>query len=271
MSDFSPYDAFDRVLRRWWLLALCMLIGGLLGWGISLLVPPIYQARANYQVVMDTDQLARLKGLAGAEDLPFSEINPYYVAVEEIFYDLATRKVVVEQAQAAGIDLKLTDFDQSKFFVDRQGSRWLILVRHTDPKAAAWLVNTWLTVADGRIREAQAHGIQAEALRLKVDSVQACFSQFDFAAANQCAGMSLSSPGDLTTFLQNTMAQQQSQANLSLGVDPLLTFTIQREATPPQQPSLQVRSQMALAGALAGLILGTLLVQFLPERTPRHE
>ena len=270
MSDFSPYDTFDRALRHWWLVASCMVIGGLIGLGLSVLIKPTYQARANYLVVMDMDQLARLMGIAKAEDIPFADINPYYVAAEEIFYDLATRQAVIKQAQASGIDLKPAEFDQSKFILDRQGSRWLALVRDTNPETAAWLANTWLSIADERIRDAQAHGIQAEALRLKADSVQACFSHLDFAAANQCAGTSFSSPDDLSSFLQKTMTQQQAEANLSLGVSPLLSFTIQREAAPPAQPSLQVRSQMALAGALAGLILGTLLVGFLPEKIPSH-
>jgi hypothetical protein len=220
---------------------------------------------------MDIEQLARLKGLSSSKDLEFHEINPYYMAAEEIFYNLATRTSLVEQAQAASIALALADINQAKFYVDRQGGRWLVLVRHPDPEQAAWLANTWLDITDKSIREAQSHGIQAEALRLKVDSVQACFSKMDFTAANQCAGTGFSTPDDLASFLQKSMTEQQSEANLSLGVSPLLSFTVQRQATPPLQPGLQVRSQMALAGALAGLILGTLLVQILPKRTSRNE
>jgi hypothetical protein len=266
MNEISPYDTFERALRRWWMIALCMLAGGLIGWGLAFLLHPVYEARANYLVSFDAEQLARLKGLQSADDLDFREINSYFSAAEEVFYHMDTRKALVKEAQAHGIELSISEFGQSKFYVDRQSSRWIIEVRHTDPAEAAWLANTWLAITDTRLREAQAHGINAEALRLATDAVQACFAKLDFAAANQCAGTHFSTPDEFQAWLQSSMSELQNEGNLSLGVSPLLSFMIQRDAMSPGQPILYVRSQMALAGALLGLILGTLLVQLLPER-----
>jgi len=266
MIEISPYDTFERALRRWWLVALCMVAGGLIGWALTFLLHPVYEARANYLVSFDAEQLARLKGQQSADDLDFSEINPYFSAAEEVFYNMDTRRALVKEAQARGIDLNIAEFSQSKFYVDRQGSRWIIEVRHTDPGAAAWLANTWLAITDTRLREAQAHGINAEALRLATDAVQACFAKLDFSAANKCAGTDFSTPDEFQAWLHSSMSGLQSEGDLSLGISPLLSFTIQRDALLPGQPILYVRSQMTLAGALLGLMLGTLLVQLLPER-----
>ena len=85
MNDLSPYESFERILRRWWVVAACMVIGGMLGWGLSFLLRPIYEARANYLVQIDTEQLARLRGLTSSKDLDFSELNLYYRAAEEVF------------------------------------------------------------------------------------------------------------------------------------------------------------------------------------------
>jgi len=266
MNEISPYDTFERALRRWWMIALCMVAGGLIGWGLSFLLHPVYEARATYLVAFDAEQLAHLKGLKSADDLDFIEINPYYSAAEEVFYEMATRKALVEQAQVQGIDLNLSEFSQSKFYVDRQVNRWIIEVRHPDPGEAAWLADTWLAIADARLRDAQSHGIAAEALRVKTDAVQACFARLEFSAANRCAGTDFSTPDEFQAWLKNSMSELQSETDLSRGVSPLLSFTIQRQALRPDQPVLYVRSQLALVGALLGLILGTLLVQLLPER-----
>ena len=60
-SDFSPLEAFNLALRRWWLIAIFRPVGGLLGWGFSRLHAPRYDAQALLVINIDYQQYPMLR------------------------------------------------------------------------------------------------------------------------------------------------------------------------------------------------------------------
>jgi uncharacterized protein involved in exopolysaccharide biosynthesis len=272
MSDLSPREVLERYLDLWWILAACMILGGIAGWGFSHFRPPIYEATAAYEVSLDQQQIAnRLFTPLSHEPLDTTTQNTYLSPVENTFVDIDVRNRLVADATAQGIRLKFSDINMMNFTIDRRSVRWLLTVRNTDPVVAAHLANLWITTADQALRDAQAHSTRAQTLQTQRDAVLKCFSELDFARANQCAGTSFSAPAELDGYLNQLSQQINSEVQAGQNIDPALIFVFAQQAEPPSTPVLYVTSSIILAGSLLGLLIGILVVQAVPAARSQEQ
>lgn len=264
MNDLSPLDMLERTLRRWWMLAVLMVLGGAVGWTLSLFQHPIYEATAVYQVSLDEQQLV-VRGLVAAEKLPllFEDQNIYLSPAANMFDDFTVRANLVVDARSSNIQLQESDFNPSNFYVDRRGKQWFVTVRSADPAMAARLADLWLANVDAALRTAQAHTYQFISLQLQHDSVQKCFTEMDFKQANQCAGVSFTDPVDLDAYLKGLETRMAFEQQAGHGIDPALLFVIVSQANQPSHPVLYSVSLMIVAGSLIGLLVGIILAQVL--------
>jgi hypothetical protein len=237
----------------------------LVGWIFSKAHPPLYEANAVYEVMLDEQQLVK-DGLVTEDKLPlqFADKDVYLSPAADIFYNPDVKLKVIGEAQSQGISLINKDFYSTNFNLDRLGQRWSISVRSTDPSTAAKVANIWLTVANSAMLEARGHTSQALGIGLALDSVQKCFSELDFSRANLCAGTAFSSPAGLVEYLQNLQQQIVSEKATGFGVYPALSFVITSPAEPPTSPILYSASMIILAGSLLGLLAGVLVTRLVP-------
>jgi Chain length determinant protein len=268
MNDLSPLDMLKMMLHRWWMLVALILLGGVAGWIFSLFRHPVYEATAVYQVSLDEQQLVD-RGLVAADTLPlqFADQNLYLSPAADLFYDPTVQSSVVAGARSQNIQLQESDFNPGVFYLDRRGEQWFVTVRSADPDAAVRLADLWLAAADAALRDAQAHAYQSISLQLQHDSVQKCFAEMDFALANQCAGISFTTPAHLDAYLKGLETQMMVEQQSGRGIDPALLFVILSQANQPSHPVLYSVSLMIAAGSLIGLLAGIILVQVLhPEK-----
>jgi hypothetical protein len=267
MPELDPQEMLARLLRWWWILALLTVLGGLAGRLASSLRAPIYEATAVYDVSVDGQTLVA-EGQVTADKLPldFPTQNLYLSPADAVFFSTAVEGQLVAQARAQGIPLPANTFDQGNFYLDRNGSNWLISARSTDPSTAARLVNLWLNAADAALKTAQEHTARSLSIQLAVASVRKCFLNASFAQGNLCAGTSFANSADLETFLSTQQQLLTSEREAGQGIDPALDFTLVARARPPTDPDLYSVSLMTLAGALIGLLIAVLIVQFAPAR-----
>jgi len=264
MNDLSPLDMLERTLRHWWLLAVLMVLGGAVGWTLSLFRHPVYEATAVYQVSLDEQQLVA-RGLVAADKLPlqFEDQNIYLSPVADLFDDSTVRAKLVADARSNNIQLQESDFNTVNFYLDRRGNQWFVTVRSADPVTTARLADLWLVNVDAALREAQTHTYQFLSLQLQHDSVQKCFAAMDFKQANQCAGVSFATPVDLGAYLKSLETNMTFEQQAGRGIDPALMFVIVSQANLPSHPALYSISLMIVAGSLIGLLAGIILVQVL--------
>lgn len=268
MNDPSPRLFFEKVLSTWWIIAALMIVGGIAGWVSGHFLTPLYEATAAYDVSLDQQQIAIQLSLPPSQ-LPLTALaqNTYIAPVEIIFDSPDVRNRLVADATAQGIKLKYQDINQANFSIDRRGTLWFIRVRNTDPVVAAHLVNLWVAEANKALQEALAHSDQAQALQVQRSAVQKCFSELDFAQANQCAGTTFSTPAALQAYLNQLDQQINTEVLADQDIDPALTFHFGQQAEPPAEPVLYVASELILAGSLIGLLAGAVIGQLVP--TPR--
>ncbi len=268
MNDISPREILEHTFRFWWVIAACMVLGGLAAWGFSLLHPPIYAATALYDVSLNTQQLA-LEWNMNPSQVPtdFASQNSYLSPVEDIFYLPDVANQMVTEADAQGITITEKDITSKNiFYIDRKGTRWFVSVRRTDPNSAAQLANLWVTTADEVIREAQPHYARFLALQAQRNLIQKCFSGSDFVQANQCAGTSIGSSTELEATLNDLEMQIISEEQAGRKIDPALMIAFAQPANPPTYPVLNNQFLILVAGALIGVLAGTLVVQLLSAR-----
>jgi hypothetical protein len=265
VEDISPRDTFERVLRCWWVIALVMVAGGLIGWGISRFSSPVYEARAGYQVTLDDDMLlAELQKTNPEAELTYDIRAPYLAPAALVFFSPEVRAAVKDQAVAAGLDFPRDGFETRQLSLDQRGSDWMIVVRDSSRDTAAKLANLWVEVADQQLRRAHEQAVLAAAIKIQIDLLAKCFTDSSLTDANQCAGTSFASATEMQTDYQNLDRQYQDALSASEGISPLVSFTPGMVAVPPARPVYYNTGLLMLVGSLLGLIIGGLLVQRMP-------
>lgn len=262
VEDISPRDSLEHVLRYWWVIALAMILGGLLGWVISRFSPPVYEARAEYRVTLDDDTLlAELHETKPEAELTYDIRAPYLAPVALAFYSPAVRSAVEGQARSQGLDFPVDGFINGQLILDQRRSDWTVIVRHEDGETAAKLANLWIAIADGQLQMAHAQAALAESLKLQMSLISQCFLSVDLVEGNQCAGTSFSDPAEMQAQYQELDRQYQDAFSASEGVSMLVRFEPGAVAIPPIRPVYYNTGWLILAGCLLGLILGGITAQ----------
>lgn len=266
MNDIVLGHEFQAIFRRWWILVIFMLFGGLAGWIIGYFLPPIYESTAFYQVDLNRDEVVKREALPGIASLDYARSNYYLDPVAELFFNPEIQAELISTAAQDGISVSIGSIHEPSFFMDRRGSVWFITVRNRNPETAALLANLWLELVDSRVHNQLAHASSAEDLQIVHALVETCFSENNLAQANQCAGTTFSKPSDLEAYLQDLESQIASEQATSGGLVPVISLAITRPAEPSIAPILYRRGLLMASGSLLGLLLGMLFLS-IPSRS----
>ena len=238
-------DLLVRLLRRWPWIFLAGVLGGLLGVGLSRIMPPVYEAVAVVGVGVDPgralpmdDQTRRLaRDRVREVFLADASLEAVRVGAGE---DVASEFATVNQLRDT---LRLSEIDAG----------WELGVRSPFPNRAARLANLWSEVSVQALLEAGRHAWTAAELQAKWYIVGCRLVQ---------------SPDEPATALweckerpeeydpEEALNRIQSEAVLSLGVLPSMSFAVLQQADLPVSPLTSSRAVLGLAGALAGVLAG---------------
>jgi uncharacterized protein involved in exopolysaccharide biosynthesis len=264
-EDISPRDSLEHALRYWWVIAMTMIIGGIVGWSIARFSAPVYEARAGYRVTLDEDAvLAEAQKTNPSAELTYELKAPYLTPVALMFYDPEVRSAVEELAQEEELDFPEDGFRSGQLNLDQRRSDWSIIVRHRDSETAAKIANLWVVIADEQLQKAHAQAALAESLKVQMSLITHCFLNSSLTEGNKCAGMSFSDLAEMQAHYQDLDRQYQDAFSASEGVSMLVRFGPGVMAQAPVRPVYYNTGLLTLAGSLLGLILGGVLVQKLP-------
>jgi len=255
-TDIDPSETLQRLLRGWWLVVVLMLAGAAAGLAAAQLLPPTYEARAEYHVGLDETLFAIEHQL---ETVTYTDRKDQLSAVSDIFYGEEVIAEVEDRAAEGGISLPQVPFWRY-FRLDRFYTSWVLSVRHTDPGLASELVNIWVGAADRAVQEAYQHALSANRLGLEMAGIQVCFSTGDLAAGNSCAGSFVSSVADLTAYVEDLATRQQAEWEASRGLSYASRLELVGLAELPIEPSRNQAGILTLSGALLGWLAGLVLV-----------
>lgn len=157
-DEFDLLVSFNRLLRRWWLILVIAVVGGLIGLGVSVVMPPLYQAEAIFSASIDFTEI-NYENLVGeyGDPLVFTQYE------EDLAMQVVQRVLVntwdeaYEYALTLDPDLTTAAFKKN-YQVQRYNALWYLWYRHEDPEIAQAVVNYWTEEALVRLAEAQESG-----------------------------------------------------------------------------------------------------------------
>jgi uncharacterized protein involved in exopolysaccharide biosynthesis len=251
VESLTNIDFYVRTLRRWWLVTVLCILGGLAGWLFSLFQSPIYEAKASFAISVDSTHLV------GLQKYQEDELIGYTTTFIE---STAVRTATVDKAQAEGITLDLADFT-SRATMERQLYRVVLRVRHTDPQVAARLANLWAKTADEYLSMAAPQAELVEATRQHLEVLQNCATQ---STQDTCGFASLES---LNMEIDRIRQQYAAEKKAGQGISPWVVIRLTEIAQVPSAPVRFEQGGLVLAGALVGFLLAVwLLAARIPER-----
>jgi hypothetical protein len=244
----------DRLIRRWVLLVIGGVVGGLFALALSTTRPPQYEAEAVLQIGVDYPRVVEL------DELPENRVLDRAAALiaSDTTIALTTDRLQARYGQdpawSSAAELR------SHTRIDRETSAWGLVGIAETPEAAARIADAWLEVTQAELDQAMDHAW--EALRLQSAAIILACSEL--------------SQGDSTDFFWQCIATGPNldpartaalrrEIELSRGVSPILSYEPVRRAVPASSPVVWARAPLIVGGAVAGIILGGFLAVVLPS------
>jgi len=238
-QELVPRESFEGAFRRWWVIVLLTVVGGLVGWTIHFLRPPVYEATAYLTVNMD---FQKVKLTQIEEDFAFN-------SSEAIGSSIDVLNQVVMQAQADGIPVDFNQLSES-ISLERKQSVWEFHVRNRSPEIAADLANFWVEKAFQALNAALEHAIRADQIQDQIKSI----SLYQFTSGSP------ELDPELQATLSGLSAELLQEKQLSQGVISVMKYSLTGSAAIPTSPVLYNLANLVLAGATIGFIISLWVV-----------
>jgi uncharacterized protein involved in exopolysaccharide biosynthesis len=154
MKEFTPLDEFSHLFRYWWLLAVCMLLGGLAAFLFHKANPPLYEATAIITAIIDM------------ETFPFKDVREDLIqynedmalgTVEGALRSAEVIQALVSDAQAQGIPLDANILAKAST-IERKHAIWEVRYRSSDPVMAQTVANRWMEIGYEAMQTWQSDG-----------------------------------------------------------------------------------------------------------------
>lgn len=244
-NDFVPSDLIKTIARKWWILVLAMVLGGLAGMLLTRAHKPVYQSQAVITTAVDYAYTGSL------EDF---ELDHLIMAVGEVIDSTSVSEAVVENALSEGF-ADATDKILNNLNLIRKGNSWLLTVRASDPVTAQRIALIWGNEAIGSLATLRAAATEAFHIKAAQFALEECLSRI-VVVEPVSSGCSSEEMDELRLILTTS---DQAVASLTYRESILLSnlsFELTREPEVSTSPVLFSQNLNVLAGALIGLIVG---------------
>lgn len=249
-STYIPTDVFNRVLRRWWLLAIITIAGGLLGLVVNTLRPQPYEAGFRFLTAIEVSNSGELTQYQ--EDIT-------YEAVGALLLSPTLKEAVIQQAGLEGIALQ-ADYLNQNATAERRLATWQVRVRHSDAHSAETIASIWLRLATSEIQLAYVKAVEADGLERYLESMENCLARASVTSPTYglCSQANLD---QVQAEIKNT-GKQLAEARLSSrGLSSSLSIDQAEADLIPAHAVSDQRGQQVMAGALVGFIIGLWALQ----------
>ncbi|MEJ2571955.1 MAG: hypothetical protein P8Y98_15580 [Anaerolineales bacterium] len=253
-------DAFiSRLIRKWPILLAFGLLGAFIGFGVSDVRKPRYEAGAKMGINIQYGVIEPLELVV--EDRAQNRVADVILADSTLqqILDNVSQTVRQEQGWNDPADLRRS------LRLDRGLSSWGLVVRNQDPVLAAEISNLWLDISLSELERAQDHAWQAVALmgdepfHLECDQYLLT-SEPSESYAWRC------DLDPITLDSQALSGELRTEIDLSRGILPVFSFDALNAAQVPQTPVLYSRGVMLLSGACIGLFVGLWFLLVFPRK-----
>lgn len=238
--DIHLKEQFSFSIRYWWIIAVCGLLGALSGIGFSRLHQPIYEAHSVLLIGNDISSLDKSLQNANTKDYISSKGS-------DIFTNEDIKNQVIKKFAAQGSTLTLKDFS-----VEKQITRWDLVVQNQDPNIAAEAANFWLDLSIQALDEAHSHSVKVVEISTKINILSNCSSQ------TQTSSICSSIPDNIQILqeIENLTPELALEERASKGITIFFSFEKGDLAKVPVRPVVFGRNNLVMIATILGLLVG---------------
>jgi len=253
-TSFQFQDLLNRFLRGWIIVVLFGGIGVIVGFAISLFLPPKYEAVASILVNID-----------------YGRTEPLELVVEDRILDRVWYLIISDETYARTVEELVAsegDFDawssiealRDNTRLDARLSKWELIGIHNDPEIAVLIANTWQEVVLDRLDEAMEHAWKAQTLQ---------GTSFDVACVEMLVAEKLDDVLNCVTLGPEVdpavLVELREEITSSHGILPMINYEFFQNAIAPESPVLWPRGVLMFSGGMIGFLLGLIRLS-LPEK-----
>lgn len=247
--DYVPRILTEKPGKLWWIIAVCIFVGSLIGLGASNLFPPVYEAVFKVSAVVK---------LTGNPEITEYLVESSLMYMGDLVYQQPLLDKVIEVEKKKGIELthqKLREISS----VERQLNLTFLHVRWSDPQIASEIANTWGNLYFASLEEGAKQAVIAEELSQSMKQLEDCLLviQTKNLGSPHCT-LSKTELEKAIIVKTDEIATAQSH---SLGLYNELRVGAYEEAIIPTSPIRMERGWLIAAGAVLGFIFGLILTE----------
>jgi capsular polysaccharide biosynthesis protein len=243
-TDFVPSELMKIIARKWWILVIAMMLGGLAGMLITRAHKPIYQSQAVIATAVDYAYTGSL------EDF---ELDHLIMAVGEVIDSTSVRDSVVESVLSEGTGTSAADIRKNMTAL-RKGDSWLLTARASEPETAQQIALAWGNEAIKSLAAKRTEATEAFHVQVARFTLEECLSRV-VVVEPVSSGCSTQELDELRLFLNNST---QPDASLDYR-DSILLSNLSFEFTKVPEistsPVIFRQNFNVLAGALIALVV----------------
>lgn len=138
IDEFIPLENFKRIVKYWWVVAIAILLGGVVGFVFHQLQPPVYEAKATYYASIDSTKMPELtvEQYQYDEDISLGMTKGALLSPQAI-------QATIQQAKANNIQVDQYTLEVNST-IEREHTLWELRYRSPDPALAQTLANVWV-------------------------------------------------------------------------------------------------------------------------------
>lgn len=250
MSDKEFYlrEAYSPLLRYWWLVLLCAVVGAILGLTWSHFNPPLFESSTVIEAGVDYGRTEAMDAVVQQHAL--DRVRSLLLSDETLEGALERVRTAAGNTDPA-VDLR--DFRRNIRLTER-GSSWGLKVINADPVVASEIANAWAKSAIFQLETAIFHAWRVQELQDVFFQVGCTLESEEEDGKSSAMWVCYETQPEIDP---NGLAQEiQDEANLSKGILPSFSFWISQEAQIPDAPIVRGRGSVILAGAALGGCIG---------------
>jgi uncharacterized protein involved in exopolysaccharide biosynthesis len=142
-KELIPLEQFTRIVRYWWLVVLVAVLGGMVGFIISRIKPPVFEAKAVFMASIDFNKID-FYHLPDGTPAPY-KLTQYDEDISLVVVEASLRGVipqVVAFAQQNGLKLDANQLE-AQSTIERKNAYWEVRFRNSNPILTQKIVNYW--------------------------------------------------------------------------------------------------------------------------------
>lgn len=249
----------SRLVSKWPILLAFGLLGAFMGFGVSDVRKPRYEAAAKMGINIQYGVIEPLELVV--EDRAQNRVADVILSDSTLMQILDNVSQTVRQEQGWNDPADL----RQSLRLDRGLASWGFVARNQDPVLAAQISNLWMDFSLAELERAQDHAWQAVALmgdepfHLECDEYLLT-SEPTESYAWRC------DLDPITLDSEALSGELRTEIDLSRGILPVFSFEALNAAEVPQTPVLYGRGVLLLSGAFIGLFVGLWFLLIFPRK-----